>query len=206
VAAIRKRQPQGPYHLAGLCFGGMVAYEAARQLEAAGETVGTVSVFDGYLPAAMTVDWPLRLQTLATQAIFAPREVVKMVRARGRRALARFLPVASLPPPTAAGDAQPMDLNVEGPEVEEETRRYEQQHMGGLRATLLVFRAERRETPAWVRVASDLGWNGRATQVAVHHVPSGHLTIVRPPFAASVAATLTAAMKIGEEARSVRVA
>lgn len=39
VAAIRQVQPHGPYHLGGLCFGGLVAFEVARQFTAAGETV-----------------------------------------------------------------------------------------------------------------------------------------------------------------------
>ena len=36
IEEIRQHQAHGPYKLAGLCFGGLVAYEAARQLEAAG--------------------------------------------------------------------------------------------------------------------------------------------------------------------------
>ena len=39
VEAIRNVQPRGPYHLGGLCFGGLVAFEMARQLVAAGDTV-----------------------------------------------------------------------------------------------------------------------------------------------------------------------
>ena len=53
LALIRQRQSHGPYHLAGLCFGGVVAYEVARQLEALGETVATVAVFDGALPSGI---------------------------------------------------------------------------------------------------------------------------------------------------------
>ena len=49
---IRQRQAHGPYHLAGLCFGGIVAFEVARQLEAQGEKVATVAVFDGCCRAA----------------------------------------------------------------------------------------------------------------------------------------------------------
>lgn len=39
-------QPRGPYYLAGYCFGGNVAYEIARQLEAKGETVAMVALLD----------------------------------------------------------------------------------------------------------------------------------------------------------------
>jgi amino acid adenylation domain-containing protein len=50
VALIRERQPQGPYHLGGWCFGGVVAFEAAQQLTAAGEQVALLSLFDSRAP------------------------------------------------------------------------------------------------------------------------------------------------------------
>ena len=39
IAEIRKIQPQGPYRLAGYSFGGLIAFEIARQLSAQGETI-----------------------------------------------------------------------------------------------------------------------------------------------------------------------
>ena len=42
VDRLRALQPRGPYHLAGHCSAGVVAFEVARQLCAAGETVGTL--------------------------------------------------------------------------------------------------------------------------------------------------------------------
>jgi thioesterase domain-containing protein/acyl carrier protein len=50
VDAIRALQPRGPYHLGGYCFGGVVAYEMARQLEAVGDEVALVAVLEGYAP------------------------------------------------------------------------------------------------------------------------------------------------------------
>jgi amino acid adenylation domain-containing protein len=46
VAELRKAQPTGPYRLAGFCVGGMIAFEMARQLRAAGETVERLIVVD----------------------------------------------------------------------------------------------------------------------------------------------------------------
>jgi thioesterase domain-containing protein/acyl carrier protein len=45
---VRSVQPHGPYYLGGYCYGGVVAYEMARQLEAAGEEVRLVAVMEGY--------------------------------------------------------------------------------------------------------------------------------------------------------------
>ncbi len=49
VAEIRKVRPQGPYLLGGYCFGGIVAYEMARRLTEAGETVELVALFNAPL-------------------------------------------------------------------------------------------------------------------------------------------------------------
>ncbi|HEX5656153.1 MAG TPA: thioesterase domain-containing protein, partial [Polyangiales bacterium] len=48
--AIRKQQPQGPYRVGGMSFGGLVAYEVAQQLRAAGEEVELLAMFDAVLP------------------------------------------------------------------------------------------------------------------------------------------------------------
>jgi amino acid adenylation domain-containing protein len=46
LAALRNIQPQGPYLLAGHCNGGLIAYEMACRLHAAGEHVAFVGVLD----------------------------------------------------------------------------------------------------------------------------------------------------------------
>jgi FkbH-like protein len=43
---VRARQPEGPYHLGGYCFGGNVAYEMARQLSLQGQEVALVVLLD----------------------------------------------------------------------------------------------------------------------------------------------------------------
>ncbi|HET7232303.1 MAG TPA: amino acid adenylation domain-containing protein [Longimicrobium sp.] len=58
VGAIRELWPQGPYRLGGWSFGGVVAWEMARQLEADGQTVELLALFD---TAALTAEG-LRLE------------------------------------------------------------------------------------------------------------------------------------------------
>ena len=48
--SIRAAQPHGPYYLAGWCVSGMLAYEVAAQLLAAGERVGLVAMLDTVNP------------------------------------------------------------------------------------------------------------------------------------------------------------
>jgi len=51
---IRKKQASGPYLLGGVCLGGVVAYEMAQQLRAAGEAVTLVAMIDSYLPGKLS--------------------------------------------------------------------------------------------------------------------------------------------------------
>ena len=46
LAQIRRVQPTGPYYLGGYCMGGDIAYEVARQIQAAGEEVPILTVID----------------------------------------------------------------------------------------------------------------------------------------------------------------
>jgi FkbH-like protein len=52
LAALRKRQPVGPYMLGGMCAGGVIAYEMALQLKAAGESVSLLAILDAAKPHA----------------------------------------------------------------------------------------------------------------------------------------------------------
>jgi thioesterase domain-containing protein len=46
VTALREIQPEGPYHLGGISFGGLVAFEMAQQLRAAGQETALLALMD----------------------------------------------------------------------------------------------------------------------------------------------------------------
>jgi amino acid adenylation domain-containing protein len=50
LAALREHQPHGPYSLAGESYGGVVAFEMAQRLHAAGERVALLALLDTYAP------------------------------------------------------------------------------------------------------------------------------------------------------------
>ena len=54
---IKARQPNGPYQVCGYSFGGVVAFEIARQLSESGDEVGFVGLLD---TLGSPVRWPLR--------------------------------------------------------------------------------------------------------------------------------------------------
>lgn len=55
-----KVQPEGPYHLGGISFGGLVAFEIAQQLHIMGREVGVLALMDTPGPDAYRVKPPMR--------------------------------------------------------------------------------------------------------------------------------------------------
>lgn len=49
--AIRRAQPHGPYRIGGWSMGGLVAFDIARQLEAAGDEVALLALLDTAVPS-----------------------------------------------------------------------------------------------------------------------------------------------------------
>lgn len=83
ATAIRTEQSEGPYFIAGYCYGGVIAFETARQLVTQGQQVRLI-LFDvpipgwpgalGYIPVWLDRarrDW-VRVQTQATAGLGAP--------------------------------------------------------------------------------------------------------------------------------------
>ncbi len=69
VKEIRCVQPLGPYFLAGYCGGGTIAYETAQQLNAAGESVALLALFD-------TMNWSKIPITLWNKAAYTGQRLV----------------------------------------------------------------------------------------------------------------------------------
>lgn len=63
IEAIKRVQPQGPYRLGGYSFGGVVAFEVARQMQEVGETVSHLLLIDSFMPGTPVFD------SIDTQAV-----------------------------------------------------------------------------------------------------------------------------------------
>jgi FkbH-like protein len=84
VDRIRSVQPEGPYLLGGMCAGGVIAFEVARQLQGQGEKVAMVALIDAADIEAPPKPWRFaqqRAQRFAT--VFHQEQPVPL----GRRAL-----------------------------------------------------------------------------------------------------------------------
>jgi thioesterase domain-containing protein/acyl carrier protein len=198
VELIRRHQAHGPYCLLGLCFGGIVAYEVARMLEADGELVEAVAVLDALLPTAVQVDRVARLLGYAERAWKGGSgEALRVLKKVGVTVLERSRLPGTLRALTSRLTAlqrpQPIDLPVDGPEVEAEVERFAS-HASKLEANLLVVRATGESPPPWLDIASDQGWGDRAERVFVHDIPATHIGILREPHVRSLAEAVAAAM------------
>jgi len=193
IELIRTRQPHGPYHLAGLCFGGIVAFEVGRQLEAAGEKVALVAVFDGMLPSGARTAHLRRLLAYTRIGLTQPRRVPAAI----RRKLA---PVMNRLPRGPAGKTAPvMDVEIDGPEADAEVNRFAA-NVTGIAGRLLVIRALENDYPSWVQVEPHLGWEGLADDLRTYDVPATHLGLLRDPHVDVVARAIADAMVEDEPA------
>ena len=88
LGELRTIQPEGPYLLGGLCAGGMIAYEMAQQLQAQGQRVALLALFDTPFPGSnLLVRQPryLALRMAHHVAVFCtlkPRQRIEYVKER----------------------------------------------------------------------------------------------------------------------------
>jgi thioesterase domain-containing protein len=83
IEDLRKVQPRGPYHFAGVCIGGMVAYEMAQQLAKQGERVALLAMIGTWPPYA--VDETRPTERLSTKIDHLRSSVVRHLRALWNR-------------------------------------------------------------------------------------------------------------------------
>ena len=210
VSEIRKVRPAGPYLLGGLCAGGVLAFEMARQLETEGQEAHLVAVFDA---ADVEAELRPRIEAQRTFARFSDavlatsaRELPKVVaskiggylswqaRSRARHAY-DSLAVATLgacldrdlTPPAWARDL-PIRVVYEYAEAH-----YRPRHQ--LREEIVLFCAtsgEGIDEPfRALYVDPQLGWGQRSAKgVVSFDVPGGHGSMLQEPNVAVVAERL----------------
>jgi Thioesterase domain/Phosphopantetheine attachment site len=89
-AVIRSPQSRGPYLLAGHCFGGIVAFEIARQLIASGEQVELLALLDATTPGYPKAPEHWRRYARALRSVLA-RSAGRKITVRDAIAHIRYL-------------------------------------------------------------------------------------------------------------------
>ncbi|MCB1054975.1 MAG: non-ribosomal peptide synthetase, partial [Acidobacteria bacterium] len=194
LSSIRRVQPHGPYRLAGWSFGGLVAFEMARRLEAAGESAEWVALFDTALrEGEFIVDDQALLRDYLGEELPIPQAELE---ARG--GIDEQLAYA-------VERAQEAGLLPRGTSPERLRRLFEVrkanlragaawqpgqqpgQLAGQLAGTVVLFRAADRPEEG---LGVDYGWGRWAARVEVVEVPGDHATMLRSPHVETLALRL----------------
>jgi len=192
VADMREVWPRGPFHLLGFSFGGLVAYEIARQLKAAGLEVGLLGMLDTRQPQQLRgvpAKGPLyrrvylRLRLMYLHTYRRNGRIKYLLRRLGERVQrAKYMVAAK----TGRGQVESTVRNVREINFAAGVR-YELKPYAG-RVTLFKAEPVAEEVP----LPEDLHWGSVAAGgVGIRHLPGDHGRILFEPGLGALAVALT---------------
>ena len=205
VSKVRAFQPSGPYCLGGYCFGGNVAQEMARQLEAQGERVTLLALLDcaasngSYEKFAW---WRPAVVFDFTRNVCYWLDDFRHLKPEQRRSLVfrklRTLPLKLWNRITGRQSRADFDLEefIDVAHVSERETRLWNSHLG-----LLVRHVSKpyggptallrtRSHPLICSFEDDLGWGKLAANVAIKRIPGSHEGIFMEPHVRHLAKEL----------------
>jgi phthiocerol/phenolphthiocerol synthesis type-I polyketide synthase E len=183
---IRRHRPQGPYKLAGLSAGGILALELACQMRARGEQVEVVLMFDTYL-YSMLPNFKRRkwLKWFYLQ-------IMELATGHGRERLQRLLSLIQtrlkVLKNQPQNDQPPAVPLVIVPTAEAEKRWHaERATRLGVDFPVVLFRATERRYGPDFDIPEDLGWTTYlGERLSVVFVTGGHTSMLEPPNVAEL--------------------
>ena len=215
VKTVRAEQPEGPYLLGGMCAGGLIAFEMARQLQAAGQAVERVIMMDSATPQAERrgIENAQRSSRLR-EAVAAAREgrgavggafaavgivarkiaglVSWQIRNRREQAQDRHR-LATLRQVLASGGEWPESLpSLDFRAIYNHAEHAYQPPPSAVAALLLRATEGSGNDVPYVQVFKDpaLGWSGVVRDLVVVDVEGGHASMLQEPQAASLAGAI----------------
>ncbi len=209
---LRAHQPQGPYYLGGMSFGGLIAYEMACQLAAQGQPVGLLALFDTSSRGCLEMEpaaeqrrvrfesyWD-RFQFNARQLLLGPRrgEYLRRKFQTLKRQFTSRVWRMNYRRQMRGGGAVPPVLH----SVKELNFLAAQNYRPAAYAgRVALFRAAQSAVGSRHREPT-LGWHRLAGGgVAVFEMPGDHTTMILDPHAAFVAEQLRACLDPASRAR-----
>jgi len=215
VASIRARQPSGPFLLGGMCAGGLIAFEMARQLQQAGEHVERVFLLDTATPQAVPRSWrenvardvvdQLRQERAGRSAIaalpamaalvlrkigrfvrFEAGQLVQLVTVSARLALTRWVVARGAAWPRAI---RPLDFRTLYLAAE---NAYRPAATAAPPTVLMRATSGHGNDVPFRHVYEDptFGWGAVLEQLEVHDVAGGHAGMLQEPHVASLAESM----------------
>lgn len=193
VEIIRRHQPKGPYRLLGMSFGGIVAFEVAQQLRAAGEEIIFLGLLDAILPERGLL---ARIEQVR-HIVSRPREeVISLFTARAKskvrdRLLGKGDEYAEFQKYADIAKLAPLEDQRQSA-YHKATEAYVSRLRKFVGNVTLVVAAERLRRHL-LQVPS-LGWKGLIPGLRVHQVESDHLSLLDEPKVNEVAEIILAGM------------
>lgn len=202
IGDMRVVAPEGPYNLLGYSYGGLVAYEIAQQLRAAGHEVGFLGMLDTRQPLHYTSGpswttlhrWIYSRLSRAVYTIYhrndRARYLLRRLKAHALRIrYSRNLDKGVVQVSATARDVAAINFAAG---LHYTVRSYP--------GEVVLFRVEE-DNPLERRLPLDLGWHQYAGQLTVKLVPGAHVALIEEPGLTLLAAEITSAM---EECKSGR--
>jgi thioesterase domain-containing protein len=192
VGELRRHQPVGPYFLAGHSFGAQIAFEMARQLHEAGETIGALIVLDGGAPGREALEMDevevillyedLMLQEIGARPVLTAEQLQPLSSEERLQLFKQNLVKAGLLP---AGASTDFLRGLIAGALADHRAEY---HPTRLEAAPIHLIAATEGAGA---TESDLAanWSEYGT-VICHETPGGHLTMLYPPNVEKLAETI----------------
>ncbi len=189
VAEVLAVQPEGPYHFAGVCTGGFVVYEMARQLSAQGKEIGVLALLDCYNLAwadgiGVLARSGYRLDLLRRRFLHQQRNL----RQAGLTGAAQYLGSKFV------ALFKTRRQRVRRPPIRRAVTRYVPPVWPG---GLVLFRVEEPHVDGYDY--PEMGWRGFVQGgIVIHDLPGDHLVMLAEPVVGLVAQRLLAAMSVGQ--------
>ncbi len=185
IAEVRKVQPHGPYQLGGYSGGGLIAFEMAHQLRAAGEQVAVLAMLDTPGPALVSEAVRARLWRLWGRVRSGKGHYLKRRTQRAWLQL-RLLLRLERAPERLVFDAETVTVSL-GDSMLQAQRRY---RFRQLDVQVSLFRATTRDSSDGF-LPRDFAWGGfTSAGVRVVDVPGTHVTMCQQPNVDALARAL----------------
>ena len=223
IQQLHQSQPSGPYFLCGFCFGGLVAFEMAQQLQALGERVELLAVIDYRVNTDELVVFPRRPSDIfrfARNCSYALADFFEIPEERKSSLQRLFAKLATyckrvwrrnnLPLLNDTDEVPSTDWGQTGFSTDQLARRLKIEHRAWRRyqprpytGPVSLFRPRR--LPLLTPYDETLGWSRIATSaldVQKISVPGFQGWMLRPPYASILAKTLSRSLELAQKTSS----
>ena len=210
VELIKTVQPNGPYLLGGYCYGGVVAYEIARQLAEQNEEVPFVGIFEGYAPLRggnresilknpkILIHWLQNLPYWYSDFVgLGRKQMLARMRRKTKRYWKRWAGVIGI-----QVNLNPEDVVDDTAELESHQLELMKIHLQALRnydpapypykGAVTLYRIRSQALSRLTDIT--MGWQKLAADVEVNIIDGSHNNILEQPHVQSLATSLKASL------------